>query len=796
MRYLDSIRRDVVIGLRLLVRAPGFSATAILTLAIAIGANTAVFAVVNALLFKPTPVHAPHELGRVDTGPSLTSWLNYQDIRSRNDVFSDVVAHRQHMTTLATSAVPEQLSGQTTSSNFFTVLGVPAVLGRTYTSSDDRSDLVVLSEHLWRVRFGSAPSIVGQRLTIGGRPLEVVGVMPRTFRGLAPPGLHPDFWSPIDTVTPARSLTDRTLLQFDVVGRLKPSMTHEQATAALRVLATRMRQEHPEIAESFLETVVIPIDGFEAFRGMSGLLVPVLAFLGVMAVASGFVLVIACANIAGLLVGRATARQHEIALRSALGAARWRLVRQLLTESFVLATVGGLAGLALTMWLAGAANAAVALLPVPIEFDLRIDARVLMYSLALSAAACVFFGLAPAWSATRHDLVSSLKNAGGSTTRQRMRRVLVVGEVAACTALLIWSGLFVSSLRHVSAVEPGFDPAGVVIASAEFDRGVMTDDEGERIFVEWARRVGAAPTVESAALATVVPLALTGREGFPVSLPDDDTRRWVVGNRVTPGWFGTVRIPILGGRDFTWDDRAGTPHVAIVNDTLARQFWSGRAVGQRLRYGQRTLEIVGVVADSKYATIGEDIAPTVYLPFQQAYLFLATLHARTGDVTGTSALMVEEMRRLAPNAPVSVKSMSDAVAVAVVPAQVGATATTVFGVVAMLLSAIGVYGLVAFSVGLRKRELAVRQALGATAQQIVALILRTNTRLVSIGLVLGATVGTLGAMLLRGFLTGVSPFDPMTLGAVIAVVVAAAILASLGPAWRAARISPLAGLRE
>jgi predicted permease len=557
-----------------------------------------------------------------------------------------------------------------------------------------------------------------------------------------------------------------------------------------------MKSEHRDLPESFPQTLVVPVEGVEAFRGMSGILLPVFAFLGLMAVVSGCVLLIGCANIAGLLVSRATARQREVAVRLALGAGRRRLIRQLLTESLVLAIVGGGTGLALTLWLVGAANSAVALLPVPIEFDLRIDGRVLAYAIGLSTLACVFFGLAPAWSATRLDLVSSLKDEAGSTPRQRMRRALVVGQVAMCTALLVWSGLFVNSLRHISAVDPGFVSSGVVIASAELERGTTTDAEGERIFVEWARRVGASPMVETSGLALVVPLALVGREDFYVSLPIDDLRHRVVGNRLTPGWFATVRIPFLAGRDFTWDDREGAPHVAIVNDTLSRQLWNGQALGQQLRYGQRTLEIVGVVRDSKYSTIGETVSPTVYLPFRQTYAFGMTLHARTHDAEGTATLMIDEMRRLAPNVPVSVKAMSDAVAVSVIPAQVGAASTGIFGLVAMLLSAMGVYGLVAFAVGQRKREFAIRQAVGATAKDIIRLILGTNTRLVSIGLTLGLALGVVGAMALGGFLTGVGPFDPATLFAVVVIVVASAFVAGLGPAWRAARARPLVALRD
>jgi predicted permease len=796
VRVLESVGRDVWSGIRLLIRAPGFSATAVVTLAIAIGANTAVFAVVNALLLKPSPVLAPEQLGRVDTGPSLTSWLNYEDIRIRSGVFVDVMASRQGATTLDTGGPPAPLSGQITSPNFFTVLGVPAALGRTYTSLDTRTDVVVLSDHVWRVRLGSTPSIVGERLTIGGVALEVIGVMPRTFRGVAPPGLHPEFWSPVDRTRPNRGLTDRSLFEFDVIGRLAPGTTHDQASAALRPVMIRLRQEHVELPQSVEQTSVVPVDGVEAFRGMSGVILPVLAFLGVMGVLSAFVLLIGCANIAGLLVGRATARQREIAIRLALGAGRRRLLRQLLTESLVLAIVGGAAGVLLTYWLVGMAHTAVGWLPVPVEFDLRIDRRVWGYAFGLSTFACLFFGLARAWTATRLDLTASLKQETGSAQRQRMRRALVAGQVAACTALLIWTGLFTNSLRHVSFVDPGFTPDRVLVASAALQRSETSDAEGEQVFVEWARQVAASPTVESAALSLVVPLALTGREDFPVSLEGEETRRWVVGNRLTPGWFRTVGIPLIAGRDFTWDDRAGAPHVAIVNDTLARQFFEGQALGRRLVYGERTLDIVGVARDSKYATIGEEIAPTVYLPFRQAYAEAMVLHARTLDPEGTTRVMVNELRRLAPNVPLSVKPMREAVAVAIVPAQIGAAATAVFGVVAMLLSTIGVYGLVSFIVGQRRREFAIRQALGGTVGHIVGLILGTNARLVSIGVAAGLAGGALGAMLLEVFLTGVGPLHVATFAGAVVVVVAAVALASLGPALRVARTVPLISLRD
>jgi len=796
---LDDIRRDVVFGFRLIARHPGFSAIAVATLAVAIGANTTVFTVVNALLFKPLPVAAPHRLARVDTGQNQVSWLNYDDIRTGNTAFTDVVAHRMVMAGLQVSGAQVRLRGEATSSNFFTVLGVPPSLGRTFSAADSRHDLVVLADHVWRDRFNGDPGVIGRVLTLGSRTCEIVGVMPPSFRAFAPPGLRLDFWMPVDTASPNPIIRDRALTLFEVVGRLKPDMSHEQATASLRVLAAQMRNAHPELPEEFLRTSAESIEGVHAFQGMATLLLPVFAFLALLTMLSGFVLLIGCANIAGLLVGRAAARQREIAMRLALGAGRWRLVRQLLTESLLLAFLGGAAGVLLASWFVGSAGAIGARLPIPIDLDLRIDRRVLAYALGLSTFTSLLFGLAPAWSAARFDLVSSLKDdSAGSTARQRLRRALIVGQVAICTALLVWSGLFLRSLRHVGDINPGFDPSGVLLATVVLEEGVVDDERGDRILTEWAQRVTASPGVQSAGLSSIVPLTMTGREEFSVTLPEEapGSRRRVIASRVTPGWFGSVRIPLVAGRDLTWNDRKGSPHVAIVNETLARQFWNGQAVGRRFNYGDRPVEVVGVVRDSKYRTIGETIRPTVYLPFRQNYMPYMTLHVRTADMRGAAAVVTREMRQLAPDVMVEVEPMTDAVAVAVVPAQIGAAATGVFGVVAMLLAALGIYGLVSFSVVQRTREIGVRKAIGARTEDILRLVVGGNTRLLAFGLFIGLGAGVLGAMALRGFLTGVAPMDPVTLAAASAIVAGAALLASLVPALRAARVDPLVALRD
>jgi predicted permease len=426
---------------------------------------------------------------------------------------------------------------------------------------------------------------------------------------------------------------------------------------------------------------------------------------------------------------------------------------------------------------------------------------VLAYVLGLSTATSVFFGLLPARSALRLDLVSALKDEGsGSPERQRLRRLMVTAQVAVCSALVVWSVLFLRSLGNIHAIAPGFEASGVVLSTVELDRGAIDPQRGDQILTQWTQAVAASAGVQSAALATVVPLALTGREEFDVSLPTDaqGTRRRVVANRITPGWFATVRVPLVAGRDFTWNDRTGTPRVAIVNETLARQFWNGTALGQRVVYGDRSLEIVGVAADSKYRTLGERIQPLIYLPLRQEYIHFVTLHARTSDARATARLMTSELQRLLPGADANanIESMADAVAVAVLPARIGATVTTVFGVLALALAACGVYGLVSFSVLQRAREIGIRRAVGATATDIVRLVLRHHATLIGVGLAIGVTTGSVGAMLLRTFLAGVNSTDPIAVSAAVALVTGSAVAASTLPALRATQLDPIVALRD
>jgi predicted permease len=800
-RIAAEFAQDVRYGIRLITANPTFSIVAILTLAVAIGGNTAIFSIVNAVMLKPLAVSEPDRLVRLYPGESRISRPNASDLLERSDVLSDVTLQRSVVLNLQTGALPVRLIGNVVDRNYFEVLGTPPRIGRTFLRGDTRSDLVVLSEGVHRTRFGADPAIVGRVLTLDGRQMEVIGVMPAAFRGLAPPLLARDFWIPLED---APDLRDRDGSRFEAFGRLRPGVSRTQAAAALRIAATQIRAEYPSVPEPFSSLTLRGVDGLEGFQGIAGAVLPVLVFVGLMGVAAAVVLLVACANLAGLLMGRAVARSREVAVRVALGAGRSRLLRQLLTESLLLAALGAVAGVALANWSLQFVDLATSQLPFPVEFDVSLDRRVLVYAIGLCILTALAFGTAPARAAARIDLVPALKDEGsGLMQRQRFRRMLVVAQVAACTILLLWSGLFVRSLGQVGQVNPGFDPDGVLLANVtSSDNQPRTPQQMATMFMTLQEQVTAMPGVEAAGMAWAVPLTLMSRESFRVFQEGDPpgsrgTR--VDANRLTPGWFQTVRIPLKAGRDFIWLDRKNAPRVAIVNQTLANLIWQGAALGRRIKYYETndelvTAEVVGVVADSKYWTLGEQINPTVYLPAQLGGGM--TLHVRTSNLPAAADAIRREVARLDSTVNVELKPMRDAVAVALMPAQVGAALTTTFAGVAAVLAMLGIYGLIAFVVAGRTREIGIRRAVGASTANIVMDVLIRSGTLVGIGLAAGLALGTLSAPALGGLIVNVSPTDPWVLSGAAGVVITAASAASAIPALRAARVDPLTALRR
>jgi putative ABC transport system permease protein len=795
-RLGGELRQDFWYALRLIGRNPGFSAVAILTLAVAIGGNTAVFSLINAIAIKPLPVRAPQEIARVYSGESQMSWPNYQDLRQRTTAFTDLAAHGAAMRALTDVDPPVRVMGEIASSNYLTLLGVPPLLGRTFTSNDRRPDLVVLSERTWQTRYASDASIVGRTITLDRRRYEVIGVMAAGFRGVRPPGLIPEFWIPVDDSPANRALQDRDKTGFEIIGRLAPERTAETAQAEMRTLATQLKAEHPTLADDFASGMeVFPVDTIVGgFRGMANTLAPMFMFTALMTLLTGFVLLVGCANIAGLLLGRATARRHEVAIRLALGASRGRLIRQLLAESLLLALIGGAGGILLSLILGAGINRGLTRLPFTLELDLAPDRRMLFYALGLSALTSLLCGLSPARRATRLEVFPTLKDDAPRMMKQRLRQMLVIGQVTISCLLLLWGGLFSRSLLNAHRVNPGFDPSGVLLANFVLEDAGIHDDRAAAFVDELQSRVRALPGVQSAGMATIVPLSLTGREEYDVR-PDTDGKdapgRRVMAIRVTPGWFDALRIPVIAGRDLTPSDRTGAPRVALVNETMARRFWNGQAVGHRVD----DVEIVGVVRDSKYWTLGEAIKPTIYTALVQKPLSEVNLHVRTSDLTGTTVAIRREVARMAPDLFVEVKPMTAAVGVAIVPAQVGAALTAACGVLAALLAMMGIYGLVALSVAQRTREIGIRKAIGARTTDIVRVVVGGSIGPVAIGYALGALFGSLGAFALGGFIVGVSPIDPITIVVTGAVVLATAVAASAIPALRASRVDPLVALR-
>jgi predicted permease len=798
MGWLPDFLQDARYGVRTLRRTPGFALVAILTLAIGIGGSTSVFAVVNALVLDPLPVAEPAQVVRVYSGQSRMSWPNYLDIRDRGNLFTGVAAQRRVTAGVGLAEAPIRLSGEMTSANFFDVLGVGALRGRAYGPADGEQDVVVLADRTWRARFAADPAILGRVLVIDGHPYEVVGVMPSRFRGVAPPGLSTDFWIPVGPAHRNSVMRDRQVPFAEVVARLQPGITLLQARTAMRTISRHLRSTYPELPSSFEEMEVFHVDGVNAFRGMSSVFLPVFGFLGVLSAITGFVLFVGCANVAGLQIGRAATRRQEIATRLAVGASRERVIRQLLAEGILLALFGGGAGVALAALLTGAVSALTSRLPVPVMLDITMDDRALLFALGLSTVTSLIFGLTPAWGATRLDLVSALRAGSGLAGRQRLRQALVVTQIAVSSLVLLWSGLFVRSLGRVQDTQLGFDPAGVLLAHLALPQEADLRTRNEQIFTELQQRVLASPGVRSAGMALVVPLALTSNEEYYVTADDTGDRLKVVGNRLTPGWFETVRVPFRAGRDFTWDDRQGRPDAVIVNETLARRLWNGDALGKRLRGGSagQGLQVVGVVADSKYWTLGEAVAPAVYRPLLQNYVYDMTLHVRTSDEVTTRRVIEQEFGRLAPGMAIETSSMAQAVSVAVVPAQIGAATTSAFGIVAVLLATLGVYGLVSFDVVQRTREIGIRKALGARTSDIVRLVVGSTARWAVAALAVGLGIGALAASALGGLLVGISPRDGATLIVVSIIVMTAVIAASGLPAWQAARVEPSDTLRH
>ena len=818
--------QDLRYALRNLIASPAFTLVAVGSLAIGIGINTTIFTAVNAILLRPLPVSHPEQLVDIyttrSTEHSTSSWLDYRDLQQGTTVFDGLIGHTLMFANVSRDGRSRLLMGEVVTANYFQVLGVNAALGRMFAAEEDQVEggnrLVVLSDGLWRREFGGDAAAVGRSVRIRGLDYTVIGVAPARFTGVMP-GISAELWIPasmVDEVEPVGmndavpSPTGRTRLQrrgqrwMFLKGRLKPAHTVAQAQTEVAAVMARLEREHPQTNRA-RRGVLIPASDVRIHPLIDGALVPGATLL---MVAVSLVLIIACANIANMLLARATTRSREIAVRVAIGASRARIVRQLLTESLVLAALGGWGGLLLARWTSGLIQAFQPPLPVAISLDLSPDWRVFAFAVILALVTGAVFGLVPALQATRPDLVASLKNdvaPGFRTRRFGLRNVLVVAQVAVCFVLLVGAGLLLRSLTASRNADVGFDPRGLVVATVDMGMHRYSPERGQAFYESALERIRTLPGVSGAAIVERLPFSpnihsqsifIEGRQ-----YAADDLGVSTDVTRVTPGYFRTLGISLQQGREFDERDTSTSPGVVIVNEALARRHWPGEsAIGKRLRVRSSTgplFEVVGVVSDHKVRTVGEPPRPFMHFSRSQGYNPSASFIARTNvDTSQLVQAMRRELTSIEPDLVfLEMQPMESVIAVTLFPARMGAFVLSTASIIALLLSAMGLYGLIAFTVSRRTREIGVRMALGSNPRDVLALIVRQGMALVLVGVAIGLICAALLMQAMSGALYGVSSIDIVTYVSAAVLLSGVALAANLVPALRAARIDPMVALR-
>jgi len=814
---MSTFIQDARYGLRMLWKSPGFTAVAVVVLALGIGANTTIFSLINGLLLRPlVGVEAPERLVGVYTSDfssgryGSSSYPDYVSFRAGANAFEGLAAYEGAVASLTGSDEPVRLRGESVTGNYFKVLGVRVSAGRTLLPEDETTasgnPVVVISHNLWQRRFNSDPTLINRTINLDGRAHTVVGVAAENFRGLHM-GLPPEFWQPL--VPPANNANARGNRGLKITGRLKAGATVEESNAELTAIAARLAQDFPETNRGTLErpdeprpVTVVSESRFnpkqrKTVAGMTGMLMLMV----------GLVLLIACANVANLLLARASVRRREIAIRLALGSSRFRLVRQLLTESMCLALLGGLLGLLLTLWTSD-------FLPkfFPAEeagrLDLSMDWRVLGFTLGLSVLTGILFGLAPALQASRPNLLSALKDDMGAPEvrgfgRFGLRNALVVLQVALSLILLICAGLFMRSLRAASTADPGFKADNVLLTRMEMHGVKMKREEGQLFYRQVQEQVGALPGVRSAALAYIVPISGGGMrtsvwiEGYQPK-PNEDTE--LNTNIVSPNYFKTIGIPLVQGRDFTAADTAAAPGVVIINEEFARRYFGGaNPMGKRVRTDSKGpyLEVVGVARNAKYRGLREEPLPFFYTPLAQESMSSLTLFVRTeADPLTVLPSVRAELNGLNKNLTLyEINTLSAHLAEALFADRMIAVLLSVFGVTALLLAAVGLYGVMSYVVARRTHEIGVRMALGAQTGDIMKLVLWQGMMLLVVGGVVGLVAAFALTRLMSSLLYGVSASDPATFVGVTLLLAGVAFLACYLPARRATKVDPMVALR-
>ncbi|HXG65436.1 MAG TPA: ABC transporter permease [Blastocatellia bacterium] len=806
---MDHFLQDVRYAIRILFRRPGFTVVAIIALALGIGANSAIFSVVNAVLLRPLRYKNPGQLvwiretnfaAGIESEPA--SPPNYTDWRSQNESFTDMAAFANTAAILTDAGEPERIPGSAVTSNFFDVLGVNALLGRTFMPHEDQAGnqrVAVLSYGLWARRFGADPNIIGATVMFNGNPYTIIGVMPQDFQHPVPGARNPaQLWLPLVF---DMSQEHRRGDYLGVIARRKPEVSLEQARAEMQAIAARLEQQYPATNTGWSVSVT-PLH--EHFVG--DVRPALLVLLGAVC----FLLLIACANVANLLLARAAARQKEIAIRAALGAGRWRVVRQLLTESVILALMGGAGGLVLAMW---GIEALQALSPetIPRLNELSLDGRVVGFTLAVSLLTGIVFGLAPALQVSSPRLNETLKEGGRGSAEgargNRIRSLLAATEIALALVLLVGAGLMIRSFLRLQDVNPGFRTERVLTTQLLLPRSKYKEGPQVAAFsTQLLERVGSLPGVEAAGLIDI--LALSGGGNFlgfsvegrplPPAGQNPDAETFVIGG----DYFRTMGIPLMKGRLFTRQDNLDAPGAVIISETMARRFWPDEdPMGKRITTGNPQtgpwFTVVGIVGDVRHQELSAEPYPQMYFPYTQRPRNSFTLVARTSsDPLAMVAAIRSQVQEMDPNQPLyNVRTMEQVLADSIGRPRFNTLLIAIFAVVALILATVGIYGVISYSVTQRTHEIGIRMALGARATDILAMVFKQGLKLALAGVAVGLAGAFALTQLMSSLLFGVTAADPITYVAISLLLTGVALAASYLPARRATKVDPMVALR-
>jgi macrolide transport system ATP-binding/permease protein len=822
---LEHLRADVRYALSWLLRSPAFTAVAIASLAIGIGFNTALFSIIDALLLRPLPIERPDRIVDVYTKGSdgdtfaTNSYPDFVDFRAQNQVFTDMAGYSPAIAAMKTGDQSRMAIGEVVTGNYFQLLGVRAALGRTLLPEDDTPGAqraVALSHRTWMRDYGGETSVVGRTLQIRGRAYTIVGVIDESFHGMVPM-LQPEMWVPVawvEEIEPAGiqdavpSPTGNTRVErrgqrwMFVKARLKDGETRESAEANLQVIMSQLAAAHPKTNEkrpiAVAANVRVHPQADQAMRPIAAGLM-----LGV-----GLVLLVACANVANMLLARASGRQKEIGIRLAIGASRGRLVRQLLTEGLVLSALGAVAGISLAMLLLQFVEAIPLPVPVPLALTLQIDSRVVLFTVGMATFAGLLAGLAPALKATKPNLNAELKGDRPSMSAGRrrwtLRDGLVVAQTAVTLVLLVTAGLLTRSIMEARQTDLGFQSTGIAVLGTEV--GLIGYDEARSnaFYDRVLERVKALPGVEAAAGTVRQPLAINyNRNGifFPDKMEPGAAAIPIAATWVDEDYFATLGVPVVRGRNIAPSDTADSPRVAVVNESFVKTYWPGEdAVGKRFRL--RTTDgteyqVVGVVADYKVSTVGEAPTPYIHYALPQGRFTGQVIMARTqGNAAALLTTMRRELLAIEPNVVfLDSQTMDAQVDMALLPARLAAQMASLVGLVATVLAAIGLYGVIAYAVARRTREIGIRMALGAAPGGVIGLVMRQGLTVAVAGIVAGAGIAYMAAGAIASALYGVSALDPVAWGGSIVALLGSAALANYLPARRASRVDPSVALR-